>query len=215
MSKVRVKTNYNLLKNNLLYKLYSNTMNSFYLFIKLAILSFYPEKTKISFDESSSIITFRLPSVSQGVWRWVYGESRNDILCIKEHIINMMHFFRNENFKSGDSIIFSVCKALNKLKLCYISSTEIKEVLNMLETKLIEYSNTQGIYKDCVIPKIIQKKRDTQLLGKWTINDIQFVNYNIKCILELQKIKNSEYKKTLIDFYIKTIEEYIEYINSK
>lgn len=189
-------------------------MNSFYLFIKLAILSFYPEKTKISFDESSSIITFRLPSVSQGVWRWVYGESRNDILCIKEHIINMMHFFRNGNFKSGDSIIFSVCKALNKLKLCYINSNEIKEVLNMLETKLIEYSNNQGIYKDCVIPKIIQKKRDTQLLGKWTINDIQFVNYNIKCILELQKIKNSEYKKTLIDIYIKTIEEYIEYINS-
>ena len=190
-------------------------MNSFYLFIKLAILAFYPEKTKISFDELSSLITFRPPSVSQGVWRWVYGESRNDILCIKEHIINMMHFFRNGKFKSGDSIIWCVCKALNKLKLCYISSNEIKEVLSMLETKLIDYSNNQGIYKDCVIPKIIQKKRDTQLLGKWTINDIQFINYNIKCILELQKIKKSEYKTTLINSYIKTIEEYTEYINSK
>ena len=188
-------------------------MNSVYLFLKLAILAFYPENTKISFDETN--ITFRPPSMSQGVWRWVYGESRNDILRIKEPILNMMHFFRNSKFKSGDSIIWCACKALNKLKLCYIRSQEIKDVLNMLELKLIEHSNNQGIYKDSVIPKIIQNKRDTQILGEWTINDIQFVNYNIKCILELQKITKSEHKKALIDMYIKTIGEYTEYINSK
>jgi hypothetical protein len=188
-------------------------MNSVYLFLKLAILAFYPENTKISFDETN--ITFRPPSMSQGVWRWVYGESRTDILRIKEPILNMMRFFRNSKFKSGDSIIWCVCKALNKLKLCYIRSHEIKEVLNMLELKLIEYSNNQGICKNSVIPKIIQNKRDTQILGEWTINDIQFVNYNIKCILELQKIKKSEYKLTLIETYCKTIEEYTEYINSK
>ena len=186
-------------------------MNSVYLFLKLAILAFYPENTKISFDETN--ITFRPPSMSQGVWRGVYGESRNDILRIKEPILNMMHFFRNSKFKSGDSIIWCVCKALNKLKLCYIRSQEIKDVLNMLELKLIEHSNNQGICKDSVIPKIIQNKRDTQILGEWTINDIQFVNYNIKCILELQKIKKSEYKTSLIDAYCKTIEEYTENIN--
>jgi len=186
-------------------------MNSVYLFLKLAILAFYPENTKISFDETN--ITFRPPSMSQGVWRWVYGESRNDILRIKEPILNMMYFFRNSKFKSGDSIIWCVCKALNKLKLCYIRSQEIKDVLNMLELKLIEHSNNQGICKDSVIPKIIQNKRDTQILGEWTINDIQFVNYNIKCILELQKIKKSEYKTSLIDAYCKTIEEYTENIN--
>ena len=190
-------------------------MNSVYLFIKLAILSFYPDKTKISFDDSTSNITFRLPSMSQGVWRWVYGESRNDILCIKEHILNMMHFFRNSSFKSGDSIIWCVCKALNKLKLCYINSVEIKEVLNMLESKLIEYNNNRGFSEDTVIPKIIQNKKDKQILGKWNINDIQFINYNIKCILELEKIKKSEYKTALIETYIRTIEEYIEHVNSR
>ena len=81
------------------------------------------------------------------------------------------------------------------------------------ELKLIEHSNNQGICKDSVIPKIIQNKRDTQILGEWTINDIQFVNYNIKCILELQKIKKSEYKTSLIETYCKTIEEYTENIN--
>ena len=52
---------------------------------------------------------------------------------------------------------------------------------------MIEHNNTQGICKDSIIPNIIQNKRDKQILGKWTINDIQFINYNIKCILELQK----------------------------
>jgi hypothetical protein len=188
-------------------------MNSVYLFLKLAILSFYPEKTKISFDEST--ITFRRPSISQGVWRWVYGESRDDILCIKEHILNMMCFLRNSKFKSGDSIIWCVCKALNKLKICYIRSHEIKDVLNMLELKLIEHSNNQGICEDAVIPKIIQNKKDVQILGEWTINDIQFINYNIKCILELHKINKSAYKSALMETYCNTIEEYTEYINSK
>ena len=72
-------------------------MNSVYLFLRLAILAFYPDNTKISFDETT--ITFRPPSMSQGVLRWVYGESRNDILCIKNHILNMIHFFGNGNFK--------------------------------------------------------------------------------------------------------------------
>ena len=188
-------------------------MNSVYLFLKLAILAFHPDNTKISFDEST--ITFRLPSMSQGVWRWVYGESRNDILRIKEHILNMIYFFRNSKFKSGDSIMWCVCKALNKLKLCYIRSQEIKDVLNMLESKMIEHNNNQGICKESIIPNAIQNKRDTQILGKWSINDIQFINYNIKCILELQKIKKSEYKTSLIETYIQTINEYMDYINSK
>ena len=188
-------------------------MNSVYLFLRLAILAFYPDKTKISFDETT--ITFRPPSMSQGVLRWVYGESRNDILCIKNHILNMIHFFGNGNFKSGDSIIWCVCKSLNKLKLCYINSHELKDILNMLELKLIEFNNNQGVCKKSVIPKSMRTKRDKQILDKWTINDIQFINYNIKCILELQKIKKSDYKTQLIENYRNTIEEYTDIINSK
>jgi hypothetical protein len=208
--KKKVKNNTNL---NVIYIYVFNNMNSVYLFLKLAILAFYPDNTKISLDDTT--ITFRPPSMSQGVWRWVYGESRNDILRIKEHILNMIYFFRNSKFKSGDSIMSCVCKALNKLKLCYIRSQEIKEILNMLELKLIGYCNNQGICTDSIIPNVIQNKRNTQILGKWTINDIQFVNYNIKCILELQKIKKSQYKNTLIKTYIQTIDEYSEMINSK
>jgi hypothetical protein len=188
-------------------------MNSVYLFLKLAMLAFNPDNTKISFDETT--ITFRTPSMSQGVWRWIYGESRNDILCIKEHILNMTYFFRNSKFKSGDSIMWCVCKALNKLKLCYIRSHEIKETLNILESKMIEHSNNQGICKKSIIPNAIQNKRDTQILGEWTINDIKFVNYNIKCILELQKMEKSNYKTVLIETYIQTIDEYTEMINTK
>ena len=43
-------------------------MNSVYLFIRLAILSFYPDKTKISFDQKT--ITFRPPSISQSILRY-------------------------------------------------------------------------------------------------------------------------------------------------
>ena len=188
-------------------------MNSVYLFLRLAILAFYPDKTKISFDENS--ITFRIPSMSQGVIRWVYGESRNDILCIKEHILNMLYFFRNENFRHGDCIIHCVCKSLNKLKLCYINSQDIKDILNMLEDKLINFSNNQGACKDNIMPTAIQNKREKQILGNWTINDIKFINYTIKSIVELQKIEKSEYKLSLIKTYCNTIEEYTTFINSK
>jgi hypothetical protein len=188
-------------------------MNSVYLFLRLALLAFYPDNTKISFDDKT--IIFRPPSMSQGVLRWVYNESRNDILCIKEHIINMIHLFRNKHFKSADSIIWCVCKSLNKLKLCYINSIEIKNVLNVLENKLITFSNKQGICNDQIIPNVIHIKKDIQILDKWNMNDIQFINYNIKCILELQKIEKSDYKNSLINTYRSIIEEYMENINNK
>ena len=85
----------------------------------------------------------------------------------------------------------------------------------MLELKLIEFNNNQGVCKNSVIPKSMRTKRDKQILDKWTINDIQFINYNIKCILELQKIKKSDYKTQLIENYRNTIEEYTDIINSK
>ena len=165
-------------------------MNSVYLFLRLAILAFYPDKTKISFDNNT--ITFRPPSLSQGVLRWVYNESRNDILCIKEHIKNIIHLLSNDNFKHADSIIWCVCKSLNKLKLCYINSTEIKNVLDILEKKLIVFNNTQGKYNNNnnnIIPNSIYVTKNIQILDKWSISDIRFINYNIKCILELQKKK--------------------------
>jgi hypothetical protein len=187
-------------------------MNSVYFFIRLALLAFFPDKTKISFDEDNNTITFRKPTMTQGVMRWVYGESRDDILTIKDHILNVMYLLQNANFQKADSIIYCVCKSLNKLKLCYIDTTEIKDLLNLLETQLVEYYNKKGKRNDlCKSGHLVKEE---QILGKWTFHDIQFINLNIKCILELEKYDKTEYKDTLKDTYCNIIDEFSTHMNS-
>ena len=85
----------------------------------------------------------------------------------------------------------------------------------MLENKLIVFNNTQGKYSNNLIPTSIQITKNRQILDNWTMNDISFINYNIKCILELQKNDTSSYKQTLITTYISLIEEYCNNINFK
>ena len=56
-------------------------MDTIYLITKLALLSFHPDNTKVTFSKNR--ITFREPSVYQGLLRWGFGESRNQIFKIK------------------------------------------------------------------------------------------------------------------------------------
>ena len=52
-----------------------------YSLVKLALLSFFPDNTKLSI--SNNYIYIREPGMYQGLIRWGYGENRYDILSLK------------------------------------------------------------------------------------------------------------------------------------
>ena len=186
-------------------------MNSVYLFLRLALLAFYPDGTKISLDDR--VITFRPPGWSQGVLRWTYGESREDVLQLKEHINNALFLFKNKNIKYADSILTCVYKAIVRLKLCYIGTPELKDFLNIIDMQLKQFINSRGAVEDTT--RVCQGTRIEQILGPWTFTDIQFVNLNIKCILELEKHVKTAYKTRLIDTYIDTIDNFTTHVNCR
>jgi hypothetical protein len=186
-------------------------MNSVYLFLRLAMLAFYPDGTKISLDDN--MITFRKPGWSQGVLRWTFSESREDVLQIKEHIDNALFLFKNKNLKYADSILTCVHKAVMRLKLCYINASELKDFLNTIDVHITDFINSRGLVEDATL--VCQNTRFTQILDKWTFTDIQFINLNIKCILELEKHVKTEYKDQLIEKYIETIDNYTTHVNDR
>ena len=55
-------------------------LEPFYAVVKIALLNYYPDNTKISINNNE--ITFRLPTMYQGILRWSYGEDRSDIQYI-------------------------------------------------------------------------------------------------------------------------------------
>jgi hypothetical protein len=179
-------------------------MNSIYLFIKLSLLAFYPNGTKITIDKYT--ITLRRPGLTQGIIRWTMGESRQEIIQIKDHVRNMIFLLSNGNFKNGDAIIYCMRKALNKLKVCYLETNEIKELLQVLEEDLTIFYNSKGGLENN--KEICRKKKIEQILGKWKYTNIRFINYNLKCILELDMNDKSELKEELKNRYINIIEEF-------
>lgn len=212
-------------------------MNSIYIFIKLALLSFYPNGTKISINNNTDTISIRPPSLTQGIIRWAMNESRKEIIDIKIHIQNIMILLSNGNFKCGDTIIYNLRKSLNKLKICYLNTSptklssyfnlylnndthktdtqSVKELLQVLEEDICVFYNNKG-KNDLSIINIKSLCNDEQkkiILGKWKLTDIQFINYNFKCIMELDKNTKNDMKEELKQRYISIINEYIDHIN--
>ena len=179
-------------------------MDTIYLITKLALLSFYPDNTKVTFSKNR--ITFREPSVYQGLLRWGFGESRNQIFKIKDIVLDCLNLFQNKNFEKGDSILYSLCKSLNKLKLCYINTEEIKNLLTFLETKVCDFYNSSGKIDN----NIVNLEKNRLILREWEYNDINFLNYNFKCIFQLDLFEKTEFKEKLKMTYIKSIEQYLE-----
>ena len=186
-------------------------MNSVYLFLRLTLLAFYPDGTKISLDKNT--LTYRLPSWSQGVLRWTFGESREDILQIKEHIDNALFLFKNQNIRFADTILICVHKAIIRLKLCYIQTPEIKDFLNGIDRQLKQFIDTRGQVEEATT--VCQNSRMKQILDIWTFTDIQFINLNLKCILELEKHEKTDYKNELINKYIESIDGFTTHVSNR
>ena len=188
--------------NKKIYKL-----NPIYSLIKLALLSYYPDNTKLSISDNS--IYIRTPSMVQGLLRWSNGENRYDILSLYKIILEAIKILNDTfNFNNYDFLLYYVCCGINKLILCYVEDKKIKLQLQDLEKKLNKFYNNKKIELNI---NIYKKSYN------WEKVDIEFINSNFKTLNILNKINVFDIKKRneLKNNYLLIIDNYIETKNSK
>ena len=105
-------------------------LEPFYTVIKIALLNFYPDNTKISVSKNE--IIFRLPTLYQGILRWSYGEDRSEIKYIEKSILFALKIINSLQL-NVTKLLFYLYSGINKLTLCYIDDIKYKNKLQKLE----------------------------------------------------------------------------------
>lgn len=90
--------------------------------VKLAILAFKPNGTKIAID--SNHITFQEPNVFQGFWRWAYGNKRYELHHLLNPILKVVKRYDVSN-PSIKLIFQNAVLGLDKLKQSYNNSSSV------------------------------------------------------------------------------------------
>ena len=102
-----------------------------YTLIKLALLSFYPENTKLCIGNSTGI-EFREPAYLQSIVRWTMGETRSDIYSLHKPFIVAIKFLESSNVLALRKILNYVHQGLIKLQKCYKTDPKISKCLQKM-----------------------------------------------------------------------------------
>lgn len=168
--------------------------------IKIALLYFYTDGSKLSI--SNNTVNIHESNTFQGVIRWLYGASRNNLYNLKEPIQNCLKWFPYSRYKNLKIIYSHAILGLEKLKKSYSNKTNItihiieyyikiiKDNLNETESKLID---NVDIEQSIILSDNLQKNIKTI----WTIKDISLVN-NFFEILITRKKENNDIKNVFI-----------------
>jgi hypothetical protein len=120
--------------------------------IKLSILRFYPEKTKISIADN--MITIVDPGMLQGAYRFIKGDDREDLHNLYVPLIKSIEWFWNDNNTEIKNLFDFAISGLENLKSSYPINSVISHTLDLyiyhLTTKKtknfqnndIKYNNT-------------------------------------------------------------------------
>ena len=190
-------------------------LEPFYTIIKIALLNFYPDNTKIAINNNE--INTRLPSMYQGILRWSYGEDRSDLKYIEKSILFALKIIDKFNIKNINSLLFYLYSGLNKLTLCYIEDDKYKKKLqqlemiikDMYEVNKFEVSNSNYIQR-------INDFDYNKVINFWKKKEIDYINHNFLCIEKLYKLDkeiNLENKKDLREYYITIIKKILNIKN--
>lgn len=182
-------------------------LEPFLSFIKIAILNFKPDNTKISINNHD--IHYRLPSMYQGILRWGYGETRKDLEFIEISILFALKIIdKRKLYKKVNQLLFYVYCGINKLTMCYVEDIKYKTKLQRLE-KIIKRAFESNILE---IPNtLLQQKINfnySRFEDYWESIELTHINGIFKCIAELYKIQSLSIvqKYSLRENYIDIIE---------
>lgn len=158
--------------------------------IRLAMLSFKPNGTKICVYENS--IYIQEPSFLQGPIRWISGDNRNDIHYLLEPINKALQRYEHKNNDSLKNIYKLALEGLQKLKKSYTK----KNSNSSLTTHSID------LYISKITDSLIEKEKDKEsteeddiatnktyesLIMLWTDEQIDIIN---NLFLECRKDKD-------------------------
>ena len=170
-----------------------------YALVMTSLLTYYPDNTKISISDYS--INIRSPTVYQGILRWSYGESRDDVLCLVEPIKLSLTCLSRDS-KRYKHILFNLHSGIKKLKLCYILDKRLKQELEELEYTVERiYKGENANTTDVTYSKTIERS--------WSNKELDHVDAiieNINSLFALESIA--------IEDKIRLRENLIRYIRS-
>jgi len=123
--------------------------------VKLAMLSYYPEGTKISIGNNT--IQFVKPTVLQGTFRWSSGDKREDLHYLLRPIQKASEWYKKEleNYNDLGELFNKSILGLENLKLSYTDSSTITchsldryiDIINKVFKESIEISITKKKYQ--------------------------------------------------------------------
>jgi hypothetical protein len=163
--------------------------------VKLGILVYMPEGTKIGFNENE--LVFYDPSIYQGITRFVNGDTRTDV----HNLLHPIYFackWYSENINMRNIFLKSI-EGINKLKYLYKDEPIILQCLDyyivIIETHM-KTNNDNEI-------DIIYNNNYTPFKNYWTIRDISIVSTLFDYINELTE-------KEKIMYVYQSIEEFLK-----
>lgn len=154
--------------------------------IFLALLSLKDEYTKISIY--NNYLYFRENSYMQGIIRWGYGETREDIFSLQVPLIMGIKWIKNKNKEKYNNILLSCVNGVMKLSKCYEEDNQTNLFLLQTARKMQEivlsdqenktFTNNYAMIEEDYYPKSI----DNNFINLLWENDIDLINENINLI---------------------------------
>lgn len=186
--------------------------------IKIALLYFYSDGSKISINNNS--IDIQRSSNIQGIIRWMYGDSRDKLYNLKEPIKNCLLWFPYSKYKNLKIVYTYAIKGLEKLKESYLEKSNITIHIIEYYIKIIRDNLNQielDMKKKTDIEKsiILNDKLQLNIKSIWTSSDITLVN-NFFEILITRKNSNNDVENvfmSLLQFLKEKDEKIKKYIN--
>ena len=162
--------------------------------IKIALLYFYTDGTKLSINNNS--IDIQESGNFQGLIRWMYGDSRDKLYNLKEPIKNCLKWFPFSKYRNLKIIYTHCILGLEKLKESYSNTSSnitihiieyyvkiIQDNLDEIESKLNNKELDINIEQSVILNDKLQKN----IKEIWTYKDISLVNNFFEILISRKK----------------------------
>lgn len=180
--------------------------------IKLAIISFKPQGTKIAID--SNKIFIQEPGFFQGVSRWTYGNNREELHHILKPILRSIDIYNPHKSESLNKIYNFSVEGLKNLKKSYSNSNStlchaLDLYITLLEEKLKKkidlsvdsYENLSNIKNNLNLSQNTKVNLDKLFIEIWNDKDI-----NLICEMLILAKNNPNEEKS----YLKAVESILD-----
>jgi hypothetical protein len=146
--------------------------------IKLAILGFKPDGTKLAIDGNR--IYFQEPTIFQGFWRWAYGNKRYELHHLLNPIIKAVKRYDINN-PSIKMIFTSAVLGLDKLKSSYNNSSSVVNhsldlYMSIINNVIVPDNSRSNVIFHSVVEEEDNSRQISIFQNLWSEDEITLVS---------------------------------------